>query len=86
MARLNGTIKKLQTALIIAGKRVKINTRQFYSEEQDRMVTCYSVATSVFSEEKGKMADVELLKTCSTVSVVKYLAEMLEGLRNGTDN
>ena len=29
--------------------------------------------------------DRELLKTCSTVEVVKFLANMLEGLRNGTE-
>ena len=86
MARLNSTMWKLQTALVAAGVRVKINTRQFFSEEQGRMVTCYSVAIPQFSAEKGKKVDVELLKTCSTVEVVKFLADMLEGQRNGTDS
>lgn len=86
MARLNQTMRKLQTALLQLGKRVKINTRQFYSEDQDRMVTMYLVVLPEWSKEKLKMVDRELLKTCSTVEVVKFLAEMLEGLRNGTDS
>lgn len=79
-------MKKLQKALICAGKRVKINTNQFYSEEQGRMITCYSVILPEWSVKRNKMVDRELLKTCSTVEVVKFLANMLEGLRNGTDS
>lgn len=86
MARLNQTMRKLQTALFCAGKRVKIHTKQFYSEEQDRMITCYHVILPERSNKKLKMVDRELLKTCSTVEVVKFLAGMLEGLRNGTDS
>lgn len=86
MARLNQTMRKLQTALICKGARVKIYTRQFYSEEQDRMITVYSVMLPMWLEEKKKMVDNELLKTCSTAEVVKFLAEMLEGLRNGSES
>lgn len=86
MARINQTMQKLQTALLQLGKRVKINTRQFYSEEQDRMITMYIVILPEWSKEKLKMVDRELMKTCSTVEVVKFLAEMLEGLRNGPDS
>ena len=39
MARLNQTMRKLQTAIVNAGQVVKINTHQFYSEEQGRMIT-----------------------------------------------
>lgn len=85
MARLNQTMRKLQTALICMGKRVKINTRQFYSEEKDMMITIYSVVIPQWSDAKRKMVDRELLNTCSAVEVVKFLANMLEGLRNGTD-
>ena len=84
MARLNQTMRKLQTAIVNAGQVVKINTHQFYSEEQERMITCYSVIVPMWSDFRQKMVDHELLKTCSTVEVVKFLADMLEGLRNGT--
>jgi hypothetical protein len=85
MARVNQTMRKLQAALICAGKRVKINTRQFYSKDQGRMITSYFVILPQWSNEEKKMVDRELLKTCSTVEVVKFLADMLEGLRNGTE-
>lgn len=85
MAKLNQTMWKLQTAINQTGKRIKIYTRQFYSEEQDRMITIYSVILPMWSEVKEKMVDHELLKTCSTAEVVKFLANMLEGLRNGTE-
>ena len=85
MANLNHTMRKLQTAIVQMGKRVKIYTRQFYSEEQDRMITIYSVMLPMWSEVKEKMVDHELLKTCSTAEVVKFLANMLEGLQNGSE-
>lgn len=84
MARLNQTMRKLQTAIVNAGQVVKINTHQFYSEEQTRLITSYSVIVPMWSDFRQKMVDHELLKTCSTVEVVKFLADMLEGLRNGT--
>lgn len=86
MARLNQTMRKLQTAIIRAGQVVKLNTHQFYSEGQNRMITSYSVVAPKWSAAKKKMVDHELLKTCSTAEVVKFLAEMLEGLRNGTES
>ena len=86
MARLNQTMRKLQVAIISAGQVVKLNTHQFYSEHQKRMITSYSVIVPKWSAVKEKMVDHELLKTCSTAEVVKFLAEMLEGLRNGTES
>ena len=86
MARLNQTMRKLQTAIINAGQVVKINTHQFYGEEQGRMITSYSVIVPMWSAFRQKKVDREMLKTCSTVEVVKFLADMLEGLRNGTES
>ena len=86
MASHNRLIGKLQTAILSAGGMVKINTHQFYSEEQNRMVTSYSVAGPGWSQAKRKKVDRELLKTCSTVEVVKFLADMLEGLQNGSES
>lgn len=85
MASYNRIIGRLQTAILGSGGVVKVNTHQFYSEEQNRMITSYSVIVPRWSSFREKMVDHELLKTCSTVEVVKFLANMLEGLRNGTD-
>ena len=62
---LNGKLKKLQTALVKKGIIIKINTNQFYSEEQHRMITQYRVCED----------NEELIKTCSMVEVIKCLLE-----------
>lgn len=79
-------IGRLQTAILNAGGVVKVNTHQFHSQEQNRMITSYSVIVPTWSEFRQKMVDHEVLKTCSAVEVVKFLANVLEGLRNGTDS
>lgn len=82
MAKLNQLIKKLQMAILNKGVKVKVNTNQFLSKEQSRMVTMYTVTERKWSEKKRKTTDQVVLKTCSTVEVVKFLAKMLEELQN----
>lgn len=60
------TINKLQSALIAKGYIYKINTFQFYSDQQNRMITGYRI-----TEKQGKK-DVELLNSCSQVEVLKW--------------
>lgn len=86
MANLRKVIQKLQLAILNKGVKVKVNTRQFYSPAQERIVTCYSVTERKWSAAKCRMTDQEVLKTCSTVEVVKFLAKKLEELRNGPDS
>lgn len=72
------TTKKLQKALLSKGIIYKINTYQFYSKEQQRFITGYSVTEKQAYEKKnGEMSvkDVELLNTCSQVEVLKWFAE-----------
>lgn len=82
MSKLNKLMRKLQTAILNKNVNIKINTRQFFSQEKNRMVTCYSVTQKKWSETKCRMADQVVLTTCSTVEVVKFLAKILEELRN----
>lgn len=84
MANLNKLMKKLQAALLCYDVRVKLGTRQFYSEDQGRMITVHTVHMPVWSERLNKMVDREVLSTCSTAEVVKYLADMLGVLRSET--
>lgn len=63
------TINKLQSALIAKGYIYKINTCQFFSDQQNRMITGYRI-----TEKQGKK-DVELLNSCSQVEVLKWFAE-----------
>lgn len=74
----NQTTKKLQKALLTKGIIYKINTYQFYSEEQNRFITGYRITEKQSYEKKnGEMSvkDVELLNTCSQVEVLQWFAE-----------
>lgn len=75
---IKATTKKLQTALIQKGIIYKINTYQFFSAEQGRMITGYSIREKqAYIKKNGEIGvhDVELLNTCSQVEVLKWFAE-----------
>lgn len=82
MAKLNKLMRKLQMAILNKGVKVKVNTNQFFRQEQGKMATCYTVTQRKWSDSKCKMADQVVLKTCSTVEVIKFLAKLLEELQN----
>lgn len=69
---------KLQQVLISKGIIYKINTYQFFSEEQNRMITGFSVTEKQPYEKKDGtigMHDVELKRTCSQIELLKWFAE-----------
>ena len=66
---------KLQKALKQIGVILSINTTQFYSEQQDRMIDYYIV----------KQNKKQLYASSSQIKIVKFLAEMLEERRNNND-
>lgn len=82
---LKGKMKKLQTAIIKTGFIVKINTNQFYSADQNRVINCYSITTPVeyFSEKAKawKTRDYEILKTCSMPEVIFCLLDIYKAVR-----
>ena len=82
---LNGRMKKLQTAIVKTGLVIKINTHQFYSSDQNRMITSYSICTPVsyFSERKQewKNMDFEILKTCSMPEIIFCLVDLYKAVR-----
>lgn len=72
------TIHKLQLALIAKGYIYKINTYQFYSNQQNRMITGYRITEKQpYQKKNGEMSqkDVELLNSCSQVEVLKWFVE-----------
>lgn len=84
MANLRGLTKKLQTAILQTGLVVKVNTYQFYSREQKRMISKYQITTPVFrpnSAGEWKDMDYEILSTCSAVEVVECLNEIYKAVR-----
>lgn len=80
------TINKLQSALIAKGYIYKINTFQFYSDQQHRMVTGYRITQKQpYRKKNGEMSqkDVELLNSCSQVEVLKWFVKEWERVKNG---
>lgn len=78
-------MKKLQTAIVKAGLVIKINTHQFYSADQNRMITSYSICTPVtyFSERKQewKIMDYEILKSCSMPEIIFCLLDIYKAVK-----
>lgn len=81
---LRGKMKKLQTAIVKTGLVIKINSNQFYSDEQKRMITSYRICTpiSYYSEkyQEWKTTDHEILKTCSMPEVIFCLLDIYKAV------
>lgn len=79
------TARQIQTGLIHKGIRYRLNTSQFFSEEQNRMITVYSVTEKqAYKKKNGEMSmkDVQLLRTCSQVDVLKWFAAEWERVKD----
>ncbi len=74
---LHATARKLQTALAVRGRHIKINQYQSYSERSERMVTKFVVCEK--RKVGSKMKDVSICETYQMAEVVKALAEILNG-------
>lgn len=77
--KLNNTIKKLQKAILQKRLVIKINSHQFYSQEQSRMITMYVLSTPVIhidNRGKCKERDFEILKSASQVDIVNCLVDI----------
>lgn len=70
--------RKLQRALILQGRPIKINQTQVWFEETGRMVTKYTVSKPT-TDKKGKKKDQMLLESFRLDEVVKFLASLLDG-------
>ena len=76
MANLRQLMYKLQTALNLRGRMVRINQFQAWSEKQQRMVTKYVVCEKRMVNKKTK--DVAILESYQMADVVVGLAAMLK--------
>ena len=78
-------MKKLQMAIVKTGLIIKINTHQFHSADQNRMITSYSVCTPVtyFSERKQEWItkDYEIIKTCSIPEIIYCLVDIYKAVK-----
>ena len=80
---LNGISKKLQRAILHTGLVIKFGTRQFYSEEQKRIITIYSLTTPIYQKTKSGWKDVEyeIIKTASMIEVVNSLNDIWKAVK-----
>lgn len=72
---MHATARKLQTALAVRGRYIKINQYQAYSEKGERMVTKFVVCEKRKVENKEK--DVIICSSYKMADVVKVLAALL---------
>ena len=75
--------EKLQRAILQTGLVVKIGTSQFYSDEQDRIITMYILSTPTLQQKKDgtwKMRDYEILRSASMIDVVECLNEIYKAV------
>lgn len=81
---IKATINKLQKALIQRGYIYKINTYQFFSDQQNRMITGYRITQKQpYRKKNEEMSekDVELLNSCSQVEVLKWFVGKWEEVK-----
>lgn len=81
---LNAKMRKLQQAILIkTGLPVKISQRQFYSSEQNRLITihCLSVSTLQHTKKGWKERDYEIIGSTSQIDATICLKEIWEQMR-----
>lgn len=85
-------IHKLQNAINSRGYKLLYNKTQFYSEQQNRPVTQYTIKQVVDADDVAtnkKHHYIELFKTCSQIQVVLFLRDFwydINGWKVPTDN
>ena len=77
MTKLKTIANKLQTALTMRGRYITISTRQFYSEQFEKMCTKYILQERQVIQ--GKKKNVTLFETMNMIDVVTFLANALNG-------
>ena len=70
---IGALIRKLQLALLQKNIEMRINTKQFYSEKNNKMATKYSITTP--QKVKKKIKNVTVYEGYSKIGVLKYLAD-----------
>lgn len=84
MANLNSIAKKLQKAILQKGLVIKMGTSQFYSVEQNRLITMYILSTRVLERKKNgewKYYDYEIIRTSSQIEIVNCLNDIWRAVK-----
>lgn len=81
---LNAIMRKLQRAILQKGLVVKIGSTQFYSAEQNRMITIYILSTRVTyrnTHGEWKEKDYEILRSASQIEIVNCLNDIWQAVK-----
>ena len=81
---LNTIIRKLQRAILQKGLVIKIGSTQFYSVEQNRMITIHILSTRVMQKnqrDEWKERDYEILRSASQIEIVNCLNDIWQAVR-----
>lgn len=62
MANLKAVTRKLQKAILSTGLIIKIETSQFYSKEQERLITLTIISTPTLHLTKRKNGKIVIMK------------------------
>lgn len=84
MPNLRGIMKKLQTAILHTGLVIKVNTYQFFSPEQNRMINRYEIVTPVYKPTTAgnwRDMDYSILATCSVVEIINCLNDIYQAMK-----
>ena len=82
--KLNQIMRKLQRAILRKGLVVKIGTTQFYSDQQNRMITIYILSTKVLQkihDDEWKEKDYEIIRSASQIEIVNCLNDIWQAVR-----
>lgn len=81
---LNGIMRKLQRAILQKGLVIKIGSTQFYSKEQNRMITIHILSTRITyrnTHGEWKERDYEILRSASQIEIVNCLNDIWQAVR-----
>ena len=83
-------MRKLQRATVSNGFVISLDTTQFYSEDQKRMITMYILSIKAYENTRKGWRDTryEILRTASQVDIIKCLSDIWTSIRerNGQIN
>lgn len=81
---LNAIMRKLQRAILQKGLVIKIGSTQFYSSEQNRMITIHILSTRITyrnTHGEWKEKDYEILRSASQIEIVNCLNDIWQAVR-----
>lgn len=81
---LNSIMRKLQRAILQKGLVIKIGSTQFYSAEQNRMITIHILSTRITYQNthgEWKERDYEILRSASQIEIVNCLNDIWQAVR-----